>query len=86
MRNDPDTGARAAKPKSVEVEIITKRWGSNSSSSVKVIDATLIGDSAVRLDITVDLRKTDTIQIRPVRRDLDDIEGIVKDAQKLANG
>lgn len=69
----------------VEVEITSKRWGSDPSASIKRIAVPVIGESAVRLDITLDLRKTDSIEIRPVRRDLDDVDGMVADAERLAN-
>ncbi len=57
----------------------------NTAPSVKMIKVPMIGESVVRLDITVDLRKTDSIEIRPVRRELDDVEGLVADAERLAN-
>lgn len=84
------TDAKTAKRRSVEVEVevTSKRWGSDgrvSEDSVKYVKVPIIGESSIRLDITVDLRKTDTIVIRPVRRDMDDVSGLISDATKLAN-
>lgn len=85
MRDNPDTDAKTDKRRPVTVEITCERWGSNRSSSVKIIEVPMISDNAVRLDITLDLRKTDTIKIRPIRRDPDDVEGLIEDAERLAN-
>ena len=85
MSKNPDTDAKTDKRRLVTVEITCNRWGSNRSSSVKIIEVPMISDNAIRLDITLDLRKTDTIEIRPIRRDLDDVAGIIEDAERLAN-
>ena len=87
MAQDPDTNSNSKtdKRRLVEVEIISKRWGTNDAASLKTIEVPMISDSAIRLDITVDLRKTDAIVIRPVRRDLDDVNGLIEDAERLAN-
>jgi hypothetical protein len=85
VAEDPNTNSKTDKRRSVEVEIISKRWGTNDAPSLKTIEVPLISDSAIRLDITVDLRKTDAIVIRPVRRDLDDVDGLIEDAERLAN-
>lgn len=76
--------AKTAKRRSVEVEITCDRWGSEGNST-KIIEAPLIGDGVVRLDITLDLRKTGEVTIRPVRRDVDDVDGLIADAERLAN-
>ena len=83
MSENPD--AKTAERRSVSVEIHTKRYGSNQSPSIQMIDVPLVNSSAVRLDITVDLRKTESIVIRPVRRDMDDTAGLIEDAQRLVN-
>lgn len=85
MRDNPETDAKTAKTRMVEVEITSRRYGSDPSPSIKVIEVPLIGESKARLDITLDLRKTDKIEIRPVRRDLDDLDGLFEDATRLAN-
>ena len=85
MRDNPDTDAQTKERRSIKVEISTKRWGSDNSPSIKVIDVPVFGESKIRLDITVDLRQTDTVEIRPVRRALEDVEGLVADAERLAN-
>lgn len=85
MRDNSETETKTDEVRTVEFEITSKRWGSDQSSSVKVIDVPIIGESKARLDITLDLRKTDTIVIRPVRRDADDVDGMIKDAERLAN-
>lgn len=85
MKNDQDIKETTPNKRLVEVEIISKRWGSTNTSSTKVIEVPIIGENTVRLDITVDLRKTDSIQIKPVRRNPDDVEGMIADAERLAN-
>jgi hypothetical protein len=85
VTQNPDTKSETDKRQPVDVQIISKRWGVNDSPSVKIIEVPLISDSAIRLDITVDLRKTDTIVIRPIRRCIDDIDGLIEDAIRLAN-
>jgi len=85
VRDSPETDAKTDKQPTIKVEVTCERWGSSPSTSVKIIDAPMIGENAVRLDITLDIRKTDSIVIRPVRRDLDDIDGLIEDAQRLAN-
>jgi len=83
--NNPEANAKTDKRPTVEVEIVCERWGSNNKSAVKIIEAPLVSDNAVRIDITLDLRNTGMITIRPVRRDLDDVEGTIADAERLAN-
>lgn len=85
MRDNSNTDTKTDERRTVEFEITSKRWGSDQSSSVKVIDVPVIGESKARLDITLDLRKTDTIVIRPLRRDVDDVSGLIEDAERLAN-
>lgn len=85
MRDNPEMDAKTTRARKVEVEITSKRYGSNQSPSIKTIEVPLIGESMARLDITLDLRKTDRIEIRPVRRALDDLDGLVEDAERLAN-
>ena len=85
MRNDSDTDAKTDARRLVEVVITSKRWGSDPTSSTKLISVPVIGDSTARLDITLDLRKTDTIEIRPLRRDINDVDGLLDDASRLAN-
>jgi len=85
MSDNPDADAKTDKRRPVSVEVICHRWGSDRDPSVKIIEVPMISDTAIRLDITLDLRKTDTIEIRPIRRELDDVDGLVEDAERLAN-
>jgi len=85
VRDTPETDAKTTEYRSVEVEITSKRWGSDQTPSIKTIEVPIIGESTVRLDITVDLRKIDSMVIRPVRRDMDDVEGMLADAKMLAD-
>jgi hypothetical protein len=85
VSNNSEADAKTDNRRSVTVEVTIDRWGSNRSSSVKLIEVPMISDNAVRLDITLDLRKTDTISIRPIRRDQDDVDGLIEDAERLAN-
>jgi hypothetical protein len=83
--NDQNSDAKTADRRLVTVEIHSKRYGSNRKPSVQVIKVPMVDNNTVRLDITVDLRQTDTIEIRPIRRDLDDVDGLIEDAQRLAH-
>ena len=83
MRDKPD--AEATERRLVPVEIHSHRYGSDRSSSIKLIEVPLVEASKIRLDITIDLRITDCIEIRPVRRDICDTDGLIEDAHRLAN-
>ena len=87
MSKNPEVDAKTNSRPTIKVEVRCERFGSSSSPvSTQIIDAPMIGENAVRLDITLDIRKTDTIVITPLRRDLDDVDGMIEDAGKLANG
>ena len=83
MSENPD--AKTAERRSVSVEIRSKRYGSNHTPTTQLIEVPLVESSTIRLDITVDLRKTEIIEIRPIRRDMDDVDGLIQDAERLAN-
>jgi len=85
VRENSDADTKTDAQRLVEFEITSKRWGSEQTSSIKVIEVPVIGESKARLDITLDLRKTDTIVIRPLRRGVEDISGLIEDAERLAN-
>lgn len=85
MPDNSKTDSKTTERRHVEIEVTSKRWGSSPSSSVKIIEVPVIGESKARLDITLDLRKTDRIEIRPIRRDMDDVDGLIEDAQRLVN-
>ncbi len=53
--------------------------------TIKIIQAPLMDDRVVELEIAIDLRTVDYVEIRPVRRPLLDVEGTIKDAERLAN-
>lgn len=72
-------------PKTVPVMIRTKFYG-NSVETQQVIGIPVVENDTIRLDLTIDLRKSEFILIQPVRRPITDIEGMIGDAQSLANG
>lgn len=77
--------AKTTRWKTTPVEIITERWGSDPDPTEQVIDVKMIDSNTARLDITIDLRRCSSIVIRPIRRDMDDVEGLIADAERLAN-
>lgn len=77
--------AKTADRRLVSVEIRSKRYGSNQAPTTQLIEVPLVNSSTIRLDITVDLRKTEVIEIKPIRREMDDVDGLIEDAQRLAN-
>lgn len=85
MSDNPNADAQTTEQRTVPVEIISERWGSEQNASEQVIDVKMLNNNTARLDITIDLRKCSSITIRPIRRELDDIDGLVKDATRLAN-
>lgn len=84
MSDNPNADAKAA-GRTVSVEIISKRWGSAPVLTEQVIDVKMIDANTARLDITIDLRRIESIELRPIRREMDDIEGLIEDASRLAN-
>lgn len=85
MSEQQKTEAKATDKRMVEVLITSRRFGSNPGPSLQTVRVPVIGNDAVRLDLTIDIRNTDTIEIRPVRRELDDVDGVVEDGIRLAN-
>lgn len=51
----------------------------------QLIEVPLRGDGSVRIEFDMDVRSIDHIVIRPLRRPMNDVDGIVSDAGKLAN-
>jgi hypothetical protein len=60
-------------------------WDPRRAPSVQVVRAPLIDGRVVELDLAVDLRTVDRIEVRAVRRPLLDVAGHVTDAERLAN-
>jgi hypothetical protein len=60
-------------------------WDPRRPPSVQVVRAPLIDGRVVELDLAVDLRTVDRIEVRAVRRPLLDVAGHVQDAERLAN-
>lgn len=85
MSEQQKTEAKTTDKRMVDVVITSKRFGSNCGPSLQIVRVPLIGNDAVRLDLTIDIRNTDTIEIRPVRREIEDIDGLIEDAARLAN-
>jgi hypothetical protein len=71
-------------PKTVPVMIRTKFYG-NSTETQQIVSIPLVEDDMIRLDLTIDLRKSEFIEIRPLRRAFNDTDGMISDAQSLAN-
>ena len=83
MRDRPN--AKTDERRLVPVEIHSHRYGSDRSSSIKIIEAPLVEGSKIRLDISIDLRKTSVIEIKPIRRSTKDTDGLIEDAIRLAH-
>jgi hypothetical protein len=63
----------------------TTFWEPGRAPMVQVIRAPLVDHRVVELDLAIDLRTIDRLEVKPVRRPLVDIQGHVRDAEKLAN-
>lgn len=79
---------KKAKPKAerryVTVSIKTERHG-KSEPTYSQIDVPIMRGERVHFDLLMDLRKTSYVEIRPVRRSMDDVNGMLEDAERLAN-
>lgn len=85
----PETPAAIVRPyeppaKTVHVQIRTKFYG-NDKETVQTIPIPMVDKDMIRLDMTIDLRKSEYIEIRPIRRNLEDVAGVIADAESLAN-
>lgn len=60
-------------------------WDPRRSPSVQVVRTPLLDGRVIELDLAVDLRTVDRIEVRAVRRPLLDVAGHVQDAERLAN-
>lgn len=85
MSKNPDADAKTTRWRTTPVEIITERWGSDPEPTEQIIDVKMIDSDTGRIDITINLRRCASITIRPIRREMDDIDGLVEDALRLAN-
>jgi hypothetical protein len=65
--------------------IRTHWWDPKRTPSVQVVRAPLVDGRVVEIDLALDLRTVDRVEVRPVRRPLLDIAGHVRDAERLAN-
>lgn len=65
--------------------IRTTWWDPRRAPTVQVIRAPLVDGRVVELDLALDLRAVDHVEVRPVRRPLLDVRGHVRDAERLAN-
>lgn len=82
----PPTIVRPFEPptRTVQVMIRTKFYG-NEKETVQTMPIPVVDKDTIRLDMTIDLRKSEYIEIRPLRRPLEDVAGILADAEALAN-
>ncbi len=65
--------------------IRTTWWDPQRAPTVQVVRAPLVDGRVVELDLAVDLRTVDHVEVRPVRRPLLDVAGHLRDAERLAN-
>ena len=72
------------KPQTVTVTLKTTRWGKDDPTYQNVT-LPLGDDEKVTLEVTINMRETDSVEIRPVRRAMTDVKGLIKDAERLAN-
>lgn len=85
MSEQQKTEAKVTDKRTVPVTIISKRFGSKPTSSLQTVDVQIVGNDTIRLDLTIALRNADSIEIYPLRRDIDDVDGLIEDAERLAN-
>lgn len=80
------TTRRISSGRSVLLSIKTTAWGPQGLESEEVMRASdsYNGDH-VNLSISFNPRTVDRLEISPIRRPLDEIDGIVRDAERLAN-
>lgn len=72
------------KPETVTISLKSVRWGRGEPSYQNVVVP--LGDGEkVTLEVTINMRETDFVEIRPVRRAMTDTKGLIKDAERLAN-
>ena len=71
-------------PKTVPVLIRTKFYG-NTTETQQIMRIPLVENDTIRLDMTIDLRKSEFIEIRAIRREFGDVAGLIADAEGLAN-
>jgi hypothetical protein len=63
----------------------TTFWEPNRAPLVQVVRVPLVDGRVVELDLAIDLRTVDRLEVKPVRRPLVDVQGHVRDAERLAN-
>lgn len=70
--------------KCVPVLIRTKFYG-KLMETAQTLQVPMIDKDMIRLDLTINLRMSEAILIEPVRRDMDDVVGMLGDAESIAN-
>ncbi len=89
MRKRKKTSARARakpqKPAPVVVEIRTRRWGRRSEPCIQRVTVPFVDKNTITLEVNLNVRETEVIEVRPLRRDFGDTDGHVQDAERLAN-
>jgi hypothetical protein len=71
---------------SVLLKIKTTAWGPHGLKSEEVMKASdSYKNEHVNIAISFNPRTVDRVEISPIRRSLDEVEGLVRDAERLAN-
>lgn len=66
------------------IVIRTKWQDPTKEESIKVIRREITKEE-VEVTLKINLRQAETVEIRPIKRPLIDIEGHIQDAERLAN-
>ncbi len=73
-------------PERTEMVAVKTFWCDRKRApTVQVVRAPLVQDRVVELELALDLRTVDRVEITPVRRPMLDVAGTVADAERLAN-
>jgi len=77
--------AKRERPAPVEVEVRMKKWGAPRESYIERVKASFVRKNTITISINMNVRETEVVEIRPVRRAFDDLAGHLRDAERLAN-
>lgn len=73
------------KNRKVQLLVELLEWGSDAGMQRHVVETRLKANGRVNLTLDINPRDVEYLLIQPFRRPMDDSEGIILDAEKLAN-
>lgn len=65
--------------------LIRTKFYSKSLETAQTLQVPMIDKDTIRLDLTINLRMSEAILITPIRRDMGDVNGLISDAESIAN-